>query len=186
MSNYLQNYLSVQDGELWHFKTISATDTKVVFFGETYQQVGKGVTNLERPYLIPNAEKFVARGIKLRFPQILTFNEVTGNKLNKFPVFVLKFYLAESELFNWHLAEAYPSLVVYQNQTATEGTLQTAKLNLFRVGEYNFAFGFTKGLEIEILKNVSFRVEITEIENVSTSLEVGVFIVGTFYRIITG
>ena len=182
MPNYLENYLSVQDGEIYHIKQISTTDKSVIYFDETYQSVGKGKTNLEQPFSIPNAEKFNVKGIKIVFLNLLQLNET-----NKLPLFYLRFLLGETEMFNMHLAEIYPSVFGYVYQTATEGTLSTKKANLFTLGNTYSGFGFTKGLEVDILKNVSFRVELSEIENIPTgNLLVGIFLVGTFYRTITG
>jgi len=182
MTNYLENYLSVQDDDLYHIKTLQSGTTKALFFDETYQSVGKGKTNLEQPFAIPNAEKFVVKGLKIRF-----FNLLNLDPSSKLPCFYLSFYLGETELFNLHSVEFYPSLIFYTLTTSTEGTLSTRNVNLFPIGEnLKYSFGFTKGLEITILKNVSFRVELTKIENLTTNTTIGIFLVGTFYRTITG
>jgi hypothetical protein len=182
MPNILENYLSVQDGEIYHIKTISPSDTRVVFYDETYQSVGKGKTNLEKPFTIPNAQKFSTQGIKVKIFNLLSLNET-----QKLPLFHLKLILGETEVFNLHLAEVYPTLFGYQQQDATEGSLSTRKFNLIPIGNPYNVFGFTKGLEVDILQNVTFRVEAVDIENIPTGgLSVGIFLVGTLFRTITG
>jgi hypothetical protein len=178
--NIVSNYVSVQDGVVYHIKQYPIDADKVIFFDESYQSVGKARTNLEQPYRIPNCEKFTVKGIKIRFfPKI---NDFSNQKL---PLFSVKLIVSEQELFVGHISELYSNMFSFfdfQNANMIEPILPFSS--------FSNGFGFTKGLEVDILKDVSFRVELSDFVvkflNYGGTPNIEVVLVGTFVRKIYG
>lgn len=179
MPNILENYLSVQDGKIYHFRNFNTQPYE--FFNEAYQIVGKGRTNLEQPYRIPNAEKFVVKVV-----QVIIIPQSPFYLQFPLPLFEISVLVGDSEVFNLHLCELYPNVLTYQIDQSTEGTLSTKNALATIFGKPNSYIGLTKGLEIEILRNVNFKAVVKNIENTIPNTVFGLVFYGTFYRLITG
>jgi hypothetical protein len=185
MANILENYLSVRDGTLYHIKIPSLSigrSANVIYFDTSYQNTSLATTNLEQPFRIPKADKFVCKGISLIIPNnnfVFSFH----------PFFELKLYVGNVELFNAVSTEFHPNAVARDDFTSTEGTLSTTISNIYLVGKPYYKIGFTIGLEIEILKDVQFYVALENVfvpEYSSGQYPVGVILYGTFYQKIIG
>ena len=178
--NIVPNYISVQDGVVYHIKKYPINADKVIFFDESYQSVGKAKTNLEQPYRVPNCEKFTVKGIKIRF-----FPKITNLSNEELPLFSVKLIVSEQELFVGHISELYSNMYTFFDFGG--GNVGS----VLPFSSFSNGFGFTKGLEVDILKNVSFRVELNDFVVKFLDFEentpyIEIVLVGTFVRQIYG
>jgi len=176
MSNYLSDYYSVQNGSVYHIISYFNPPSEIEFFNETYQTKGLYYTNLEKPYRVPNCEKFVAKEIKLvMFIRNMEFETYV------LPFFQLTLYVGDIDVFNAHSIEFYSNYGI-------SGSAEIGIVLFYPTSATNWRIKLLN--EIEIKKDVNFKVVFSNMEKFTGTIEypnyIGIFIYGTFYRKIIG